>query len=116
MIRVVDYKSGFPPDPKRALQAPIYALCAQERLEARDRTSWTVTEASYVAFSGPRAQVTAAGGSRTDVDAFAAARDRLFAAVDGIGRGEFPPRPHDAMLCRSCAFVTVCRKDYVEDA
>ena len=35
-LRVIDYKSGYPPEPKRALQVPIYALCAQETLAARD--------------------------------------------------------------------------------
>jgi hypothetical protein len=35
--------------------------------------------------------------------------------VDGIGRGEFPPRPHDPMICRYCAYAPVCRKDYVGD-
>jgi hypothetical protein len=40
---------------------------------------------------------------------------RLFVAADGIGRGEFPPRPHDPMICSYCAFSSVCRKDYVGD-
>ena len=31
-LRVIDYKSGYAPQPKRALQVPVYALCAQERL------------------------------------------------------------------------------------
>jgi hypothetical protein len=43
-----------------------------------------------------------------------AARERLFAAVDGIERGEFPARPHDPIICTWCAFVAVCRKDYVD--
>ena len=47
-------------------------------------------------------------------EALAAARERLFAVVDGIERGEFPPRPHDPIICTWCAFVTVCRKDYVD--
>src|SRR5690606_22652525 len=53
-LRVIDYKSGLAPDPKRALQVPVYALCAQERLAVRDGTRWEVDEASYVAFSGRR--------------------------------------------------------------
>ena len=35
-LRVVDYKSGSAPNPSRALQVAIYALCAQERLRERD--------------------------------------------------------------------------------
>jgi hypothetical protein len=48
--------------------------------------------------------------------ALAAARERLFALVDGIETGQFPARPHDPMKCTFCAFSTVCRKDYVLDA
>ena len=39
----------------------------------------------------------------------------LLAALDGIGAGSFPPRPHDEMICRYCAYPSVCRKDYVGD-
>ena len=41
--------------------------------------------------------------------------ERVFAAVDGMARGEFPPRPHDPMMCSYCAYALVCRKDYVGD-
>ena len=63
-LRVIDYKSGYPPNPKRALQAPIYALCAQERLEQRDARAWQIDEAAYVAFAGkkPLVPVVRAGG------------------------------------------------------
>ena len=47
-------------------------------------------------------------------EVLSAARERLFAAVDGIERGEFPARPHDPIICTWCAFVAVCRKDYVD--
>jgi CRISPR/Cas system-associated exonuclease Cas4 (RecB family) len=43
------------------------------------------------------------------------ARGRLLDVLDGIGRGVFPPRPHDPMRCRYCAYSVVCRKDYVGD-
>ena len=116
-LRVIDYKSGQAPDPKRALQAPIYALCAAERLEARDGRPWTVDEASYVALAGRRASVPVVERGGVDGQAtLDAARSRLLRLLDGIHRGEFPPRPHDPMICRFCAFSTVCRKDYVADA
>ena len=115
-LRVIDYKSGYPPNPKRALQVPVYALCAQERLAAHDGHPWTVDEAAYVAFSGKRALVPVIKAGAPDPNGIlATARERVFAAVDGVGRGEFPPRPHDPMICNYCAYTSVCRKDYVGD-
>jgi RecB family exonuclease len=38
-LRVIDYKTGYPPQPKRALQVPVYALCVQERLAERGEAS-----------------------------------------------------------------------------
>ena len=119
-LRVVDYKSGGAPNPKRALQVAVYALCAQERLSARDGVPWTVDEAAYVVFTGKRPLISIVKPGRQAgepfPDALAAARRRLAAVVAGIGRGEFPPRPHDPIICRSCAYASVCRKDYVGDA
>jgi RecB family exonuclease len=115
-LRVIDYKSGYPPNVKRALQVPIYALAAQERLAERDGRMWEVDEAAYVAFSGKRALVPVVKGGAADAPSvLAAARERLFAAVDGVERGEFPPRPHDPFMCGYCAYPSVCRKDYVGD-
>jgi hypothetical protein len=47
--------------------------------------------------------------------ALADARVRVDGVLAGIAAGEFPPRPHDDVICRWCAYPTVCRKDYVED-
>ena len=115
-LRVIDYKSGYPPDPKRALQARIYALCAQERLAERDGRAWHIDEAAYVAFAGKRALVPVVrpGASDRD-DILARARTRVMDVVDGIGRGEFPPRPYEPRICGYCAYPSVCRKDYVGD-
>jgi CRISPR/Cas system-associated exonuclease Cas4 (RecB family) len=49
-----------------------------------------------------------------DQETLATARERLFGLVDQINTGEFPPRPHDPMMCTYCAYPSVCRKDYVE--
>lgn len=114
-LRVIDYKSGSAPNPRRALQVPVYALCAQEELRARDGAAWTVEDAAYVAFRGRRPLVSVMSPSADGQPALAAARSRLLEVVDGIGRGEFPPRPHDPMICRSCSYSTVCRKDYADD-
>ena len=115
-LRVIDYKSGYPPNPKRALQAPIYALCVQERLVERDGRAWAIDEASYVAFGGKRrlVPVVKSGASDRD-DVLARARARVMDLVDGIGRGEFPPRPYEPRICSYCAYSSVCRKDYVGD-
>jgi RecB family exonuclease len=115
-LRVIDYKSGSAPNVKRALQVPIYALCASEELAARGGTPWSVDEAAYVAFSGRRALVPVVkAGAQDPAEPLSAARDRLFDALDAIGRGEFPPRPYDPIACTWCAYPSVCRKDYVGD-
>jgi RecB family exonuclease len=115
-LRIIDYKSGSAPNVKRALQVPVYALCAMERLEARDRAPWTVDEAAYVAFSGKRALVPVVRAGAPDRAApLDAARARLFGVLDGIAGGDFAARPHDPMICTWCAYPSVCRKDYVGD-
>jgi RecB family exonuclease len=111
---VIDYKTGYAPTVSRALQVPIYALCAQERLQERDGKAWSVAEAAYIAFSGKRALVPVIGTEADAGPVLAAARERLLAVVDGVSRGEFVPRPHDVMMCRWCAYPSVCRKDYVD--
>ncbi len=115
-LRVIDYKSGAAPQPKRALQAPIYALCAQERLAERDGRAWTIDEASYVAFAGKRPLVRVVKPEAADAAAvLAAARTRVVEIVDAIARGEFPARPYELRICSYCAYSSVCRKDYVGD-
>jgi RecB family exonuclease len=115
-LRVIDYKSGHPPNPKRALQAAVYALCAAERLEERGRGSWSVDAAAYVAFSGKRTVVPVVRPGASDTDAvLTEIRTRVFDLVGSIERGVFPPRPYDLHICSYCAYPSVCRKDYVGD-
>jgi hypothetical protein len=115
-LRVVDYKSGSAPNPARALQVAIYALCAQERLRDRDGGPWPITEAIYLAFSGKRSQAhVVRPGDRDAEESLTAARTRLLGIVDRIARGEFPAQPQDEILCDFCAYTAVCRKDYVHD-
>jgi RecB family exonuclease len=115
-LRVIDYKSGYPPNPKRALQVAVYALCAKERLDAQGPGPWTVDEAAYVAFSGKRALIPVVRAGAPDTAAvLAAARDRVLDIVSGIEQGVFPARPHDMHMCTYCAYPSVCRKDYVGD-
>jgi RecB family exonuclease len=114
-LRVVDYKTGTAPNPSRALQVAIYALCVQERLRDRDGGEWPVAEAIYLAFSGKKPQAAIVRAGDDPKDALEAARTRLFHIVEGVRGGEFPPQPHDEIMCDFCAYVDVCRKDYVHD-
>ncbi len=114
-LRVIDYKSGRAPDPKRALQVAIYGLCAEEQLAGRRGRSWRVGEAAYIAFTGrhPVLSIVKPDDERasTTLDG---ARARLFGAVDAIGAGVFPPRPAEPSICAYCAFALICRKEYVD--
>lgn len=115
-LRVIDYKSGYAPEVTRALQVPVYALCAAERLEARGGGPWAVDEAAYVAFSGKRALVPVVRSGASNATApLDAARARLFEVLDGISGGAFTVRPHDPTICAWCAYPSVCRKDDVGD-
>jgi hypothetical protein len=68
-----------------------------------------------VAFAGKRPLVRIVRPGVDGAAVLAAARSRLGDIVDGIGRGEFPPRPHELRICTYCAYPSVCRKDYVGD-
>jgi RecB family exonuclease len=118
-LRVIDYKSGREPEVKRALQVPVYALCAQESLLKRDRQPWTVAEAAYVALGGAKRTlvpvVDASDAAAESEQTLAEARARLHEVLDGIARGEFPARPHEEYRCRYCAYSSICRKDYILD-
>jgi ATP-dependent helicase/nuclease subunit B len=114
-LRIVDYKTGSAPNPSRALQVAIYSLCAQERLRDRDGGEWPIAEAVYLAFSGKKSQATVVRAGDDTKEALDAARTRLLHIVDRVHGGEFPPQPHDEILCDFCAYVAVCRKDYVHD-
>jgi ATP-dependent helicase/DNAse subunit B len=115
-LRVIDYKSGYAPQPKRALQVPVYALCAQERLTEQRGGTWQVDEAAYVAFAGKRSLVPVIKAGKDAQDSILAdARARVLDIVGSIERGEFPPRPYEPRICSYCAYPSVCRKDYVGD-
>ena len=49
-LRVIDYKLGRAPKTARALQLPIYGVCAEQHLKGRHGRTWTVSSAGYVAF------------------------------------------------------------------
>lgn len=113
-FRLIDYKLGWPPNRLRALQLPIYGLCAEQRLETDRGRAWTLGEAAYLAFKGPR-RVVPLFSAADRAKVLGEAQQRLVDTVDAIGRGEFPPRPDDVYRCDTCRFAAVCRKDYVGD-
>ena len=114
-FRVIDYKLGWPPDRNRALQLPIYGLCAEQRLANHRGRNWTLGEAAYLAFKGPKRVVPlfTSPGDRDKV--LGKAQQRLADTLDAIERGEFPPTPDDVYRCETCSFASVCRTDYVGD-
>ena len=113
-FRLIDYKLGWPPQRGRALQLPIYGLCAEQKLAGYKGRQWRLGEAAYLAFKGPkRVVLLAAAADRAKV--LAEAQQRLADTVDAIERGEFPPTPDDVWRCETCSFASVCRKDYVGD-
>ena len=113
-LRVIDYKLGRAPKNARALQLPIYGLCAEQHLDGRHSRKWTVSSAGYVAFKEKNPFVPL-GGSRSLQEALDDGAERFVAAIEGIERGEFPVAPEEPFFCTRCGYAGVCRKDYVGD-
>jgi RecB family exonuclease len=114
-FRLIDYKLGWPPDRSTALQLPIYALCAEQRLQSHRGKAWRLGEAVYLAFKGPRRVVPLFTNDAARTETLVKAQQRLADTVDKIAQGEFPPTPDDVWRCETCSFGSVCRKDYVGD-
>ena len=113
-LRIIDYKLGRAPKPARALQLPVYGVCASQHLAGRHGRQWTVSRAGYVAFREKNAFV-ALGGPSSLAEALKDGQRRMLGAVSAIERGEFPVRPDEPFMCNWCGYPSVCRKDYVGD-
>jgi RecB family exonuclease len=113
-FRLIDYKTGRAPDPDRAIQLAVYAICAEQTLAGHRGRRWRVGEAAYVALADRRPWVTVVRGP-DDRAPLEEGRQRFLQALDGIAGGAFPPAPADRRLCAACGFAAVCRKDYVGD-
>ena len=98
-FRLIDYKLGWPPNRTRALQLPIYSPCAEQRLARHRGRNWTLGEAAYLAFKGPRRVVPLFSAADRD-RVLREAQQRLADTVDAIERGEFPPRPTTSIAAR----------------
>jgi CRISPR/Cas system-associated exonuclease Cas4 (RecB family) len=131
---VVDYKLGPAPNPKLAVQLPIYAVCSEQALaeirttdgprrgiseqalaEIRTDGPWKVKDAYYLAFKkeGLAAPMVKKGELEQALDD---GQQRFLDAVDGISKQEFPVRPAEPFNCKYCGYSTVCRKKDVEDS
>jgi RecB family exonuclease len=115
-FHLIDYKTRAVPDPKRALQLPIYSLCVTRQLDGYRGRRWRLGEASYLSYEGPDAVVPLTRKPEELPERLGEAQRQLFDVLDGIAAGHFPPRPAERSLCNTCAFASVCRKDYVEPA
>jgi RecB family exonuclease len=113
-LRIIDYKLGRAPKPARALQLPLYGVCAVQALDGHRGRTWRVGEAGYVAFGEREVFRSLAAPADLPV-ALTLGQQRLLDAVEGIERGEFPVRPEEPYMCTYCAYAGVCRKDYVGD-
>jgi RecB family exonuclease len=116
-FRVIDYKSGSAPDRKRALQVPVYALCAQERLAEQRGGTWEVEEAAYVAFTGKKslAPIIAARNSTADRATVLSTRGPDSSASSAASSAASSRAALRERICSYCAYPSVCRKDYVGD-
>jgi RecB family exonuclease len=114
-LRVIDYKLSKAPKPARALQLPVYGLCAQQHLKGRHGRQWTLARAGYVAFKEKHPFVPLGGVSSSIEEALEAGQTRFVEAVTAIEAGTFPVDPDEPYRCQWCAYPTVCRKDYVGD-
>ena len=99
----------------RALQLPIYGFCAEQSLDGHLGRRWTLGEAAYLAFKGPKRVVGLFSSDAERAKVLADAQQRLVDTVDAIDAGQFPPTPDDVFRCETCTYAAVCRKDYVGD-
>lgn len=113
-LRVIDYKLGKAPKAARALQLPVYGVCAEQHLEGRHGRAWKLGRAGYVAFREKQA-FSELGGSSSLRQALDEGQERFLGAIDAIKGGRFPVKPDEPFLCTRCGYASVCRKDYVGD-
>jgi hypothetical protein len=114
-LRVVDYKLGRSPRNARALQLPVYGVCASQQLEGRHGRAWPVSRAGYVAFRD-KSPFTSIGNTPAQVQqALVEGQAKMVSTVGRIAKGEFPVDPDEPFFCTRCGYAGVCRKDYVGD-
>lgn len=114
-FHLIDYKTRAVPDPKRALQLPIYSVAVAQQLDGYRGRRWRLGNASYLSYEGTE-PVVGLVKKPDDLPArLAEAQGQLLDVLDAVAAGHFPPQPAERSLCGYCAFAAVCRKDYVTD-
>jgi RecB family exonuclease len=114
-FHVIDYKTRAVPDPKRALQLPVYSVCVEQRLDGYRGRRWRPGDASYLSYEGTEPLVGLVKKPEDLPARLAEAQGQMLDVLDGIAAGHFPPAPAERSLCAYCAYAAVCRKDYVSD-
>ena len=102
---------------KRALQVPIYALCAQERLAERDGGPGRSTKPRTWRSPANARSYRSSRPASDDQDSAACrcARAPLRRASTASRAASFRRVRTSRRICRYCAYPSVCRKDYVDD-
>jgi RecB family exonuclease len=114
-FRLIDYKLSSAPNKSRALQLPIYGLCAEQRLQQHRGRNWTLGEAAYISFRGPQ-RVTPLFTKHSRCDqVYRKRRGPLIDTRSTRSSGRVSATPTDVFVCGFCSFAAVCRKDYVGD-
>ena len=114
-LRLIDYKLGRAPKPGRALQLPIYGVCAQQQLQGYRGRNWSLSRAGYVAFREKNPFIEIGGRSGSLEQAVRDGQGRFLEVIERIEAGAFPVDPDEPWMCSRCGFPHVCRKDYVGD-
>lgn len=114
-FHVIDYKTRAVPDPRRALQLPVYSVCVEQRLDGYRGRRWRAGDASYLSYEGTDALVPLVKKPEDLPARLADAQGRMLDVLDRIAAGHFPPSPAERSLCGYCAYAAVCRRDYVDD-
>lgn len=112
---LIDYKLGRAPKASRALQLPVYAVCAAQALDGRLGRRWSVGRAGYLAFREKNVFADLARGAGGLETALRDGETKFVEAIAAIEAGTFPPSPDEPWTCTRCGFPDVCRKDYVGD-
>ena len=114
-FRLIDYKLGWPPDRRAALQLPIYGLCAEQQLAGRARQTVDARRGGLPGVQGTEARRAAVLGAGDRDECCAEAQQRLVDAIDAHRARRISAAPDDVYRCETCSFAAVCRKDYVGD-
>ena len=113
-FRLIDYKLGWPPNRARALQLPDLQPLRRTAAAGHRGRNWTLGEAAYLAFKGPR-RVVPLFASPADRERCSPTHSSAWSTRLTPSRAANFPRAGRCVSCETCSFAAVCRKDYVGD-